>query len=363
MTKVTVGDILKTQSQTATASVNCVGVMGKGIALAFKEHFPAMYKDYVRRCSEGKVKLGRPYLYKRVTQPWILVFPTKDHWRSLSRLSDIERGLDYLLAHHKSWGIQSLAVPPLGCGLGGLQWSIVGRILYKKLSQLDIPVSLYAPHEAPTEQLTEDYLLGGEGSPHLEKSIQRGTVGRALLAEVVSRLIERGYRRPIGRTLLQKLAYFGTELGLPTRLHFERGSYGPYSAHLKEVMSDLVNNGILEERRALNGFSFIPGPAFDDFKKAITPYMSKYNKVIDRLVDLFARLDTRQAELAATVHFAARDFKKRRRRLPTIQEIAGDASEWKKRRRPSIPKGEIEDCAMYLAASGWIEAAPSLTHA
>ncbi len=145
MIKVLVGDIFKSKSQTLVNTVNCVGVMGKGLALEFKKTFPDMFKDYFERCHRKEVKLGKPYLYKRLISPWILLFPTKQDWRSVSQLSNIEDGLQYLQSKYKEWGITSIAVPPLGCGLGELEWNIVGRTLYRYLEKLEIPVELYAP--------------------------------------------------------------------------------------------------------------------------------------------------------------------------------------------------------------------------
>ncbi len=116
------GDLFKSKAQTLVNTVNCVGVMGKGIALGFKKRFPDMFADYVLRCEAGEVKLGQPYLYRSLLPPWVLNFPTKDHWRSVARLSDITNGLDHLTAHYTDWGIQSLAVPPeKGSSIGA--WS------------------------------------------------------------------------------------------------------------------------------------------------------------------------------------------------------------------------------------------------
>jgi len=158
MVKVLMGDILKSKAQTLVNTVNCVGIMGKGIALEFKEQFPDMFDDYVARCNRKEVRLGKPYLYKRLTPPWILNFPTKGHWRSVSRIEDIIKGLKYLLQHYQEWGVMSLAVPPLGCGQGQLEWKIVGPTLYRYLSQLEIPVELYAPYGTPHEELQPEFL-------------------------------------------------------------------------------------------------------------------------------------------------------------------------------------------------------------
>jgi O-acetyl-ADP-ribose deacetylase (regulator of RNase III) len=145
--RVLIGDLFASRAQTLTNTVNTVGVMGKGIALEFRKRFPVMYEDYVARCEAGEVQLGRPYLFTPLVPPWILNFPTKEHWRSLSRLDAIIDGLDHLYKHYEEWGIESLAVPPLGCGEGGLEWRIVGPSLYRGLSRLDIPVELYAPFD------------------------------------------------------------------------------------------------------------------------------------------------------------------------------------------------------------------------
>lgn len=125
MVKLIKGDIFSSKAQTLVNTVNCVGVMGKGLALQFKKMFPEMYRDYEERCQRRGVKPGRPYLYKPLIEPWILNFPTKDHWRSVSRLDDIVDGMEYLLKNYKEWDISSIAMPPLGCGNGQLDWNLL----------------------------------------------------------------------------------------------------------------------------------------------------------------------------------------------------------------------------------------------
>jgi O-acetyl-ADP-ribose deacetylase (regulator of RNase III) len=151
--KVLVSNLFESEAQTFVNAVNCVGVMGKGIALEFKKRFPEMYQDYAKRCERGEVRLGKPYLYKTLLPPWILNFPTKDHWRSLSNLDSIVEGLKYLLEHYQEWEITSFAIPALGAGQGQLDWRIVGPTLYRHLDQMQIPVELYAPYGTPHEEL------------------------------------------------------------------------------------------------------------------------------------------------------------------------------------------------------------------
>ena len=140
-----VGDLFKSEAQTFINAVNCVGIMGKGIALEFKNHFPDMYEDYVFRCLRKEVRLGKPYLFRTMIPPQIINFPTKDHWKSLSRVEDIERGLKHLLEHYKQWGVLSLALPALGCGNGQLKWQVVEPLIHKYVQQMDISVEVYTP--------------------------------------------------------------------------------------------------------------------------------------------------------------------------------------------------------------------------
>lgn len=153
MVTVLIDDIFKSNAHTLVNPINCVGVMGKGLALEFKRRFPDMFQDYQRRCFAKEVVPGKPYLYRRADPPWIINFPTKDHWLSPSKVEYIEHGLDYLAQRYREWGIESLAVPALGCGLGGLSWRSIGPLLYQRLQRFEIPVLLYAPFRTPKEEL------------------------------------------------------------------------------------------------------------------------------------------------------------------------------------------------------------------
>ena len=158
MVRMLAGNLFTSKAQTLVNTVNCVVVMGKGIALEFRKRFPDMYDEYMARCAAKRVRLGEPYLFQRPTPPWVLNFPTKDHWRSVSRLSRIVAGLEYLERHYREWDIESLAVPPLGCGQGRLEWPVVGPLLFRHLSRLGIPVELYTPQGTPKDQLEIAFL-------------------------------------------------------------------------------------------------------------------------------------------------------------------------------------------------------------
>lgn len=141
------GDLFGSKAQTLTNAVNIVGVMGAGIAKEFKKRFPEMFKDYQRKCDANEVVVGKPFVW-RPNNPdgkWVLNFPTKKHWRGGSKIEWIEEGLEYLIANYEAWGITSLAMPALGCSLGGLDWKKVKPLMVDRLGRIDIPVEIYAP--------------------------------------------------------------------------------------------------------------------------------------------------------------------------------------------------------------------------
>src|SRR5713226_2419534 len=136
------GDIFDSKAHVIVNTVNCKGVMGKGLALAFKQRYPAMFPVYQQECKTGKLHIGRPTLYKQST-PWILNFPTKDHWKPPSKIEYLEKGLEYFVANYKKAGIKSIAFPKLGAQNGKLPWDEVGPLMARYLSQLDIDVYIY----------------------------------------------------------------------------------------------------------------------------------------------------------------------------------------------------------------------------
>ncbi len=363
MVRVLIGDIFESRAQTLVNTVNCVGVMGKGIALEFKKRFPDMYKDYVARCQRNEVKLGRPYLYKSLLTPWILNFPTKDHWRSVASLSNIGSGLDYLVRHYKEWGITRLAVPPLGCGHGQLEWRVVGPTLYRYLSRLDIEVELYAPYGTPHEELRPEFLSISPQLSEKSSSMPRPRwvkPGSVALVEILDRIERQPYHWPIGRVLFQKIAYAATEKGLPTELVYQRGSFGPFSPGLKSLITRLVNNGLICEQRLGRMFVVTVGPTFADARKAYLNDLEKWEAAIDKVADLFVRMNTDQAEVAATVLFAAQSTKKTNRRRPTEKEVLEEVMKWKQRRKPALSQAVVARTIRNLAALSWLDVEASI---
>lgn len=359
MIKFLIGDLFESKMQTLVNTVNCVGVMGKGVAFEFKKRFPEMYRDYTIRCKAKQVKPGIPYLYSDLFGTSILNFPTKDHWRSGSRLDDIVRGLDLFVENYRSWGITSIAFPPLGCGNGGLEWHSVGPVMYQKLMQLDIPVEIYAPFGTPKQQLAEAFLNRPE---NLEKEVQGRTRGKLIpewvsLLEVLYQLEKQPYASTVGRTIFQKICYTMTEQGIQTGFHFKQGSYGPFAPEVKEALNVFANaNLILEEQlgrmTALKTGSEYP-VLREKYKDSLVPFRRK----IDKTVDLFARIkNTEQAEEVTTVFYAARTLKAQGNgQKLTENDVFNYVLRWKSHWDSELKKLAIATSIRNLVMLNWIK--------
>lgn len=290
----------------------------------------------------------------------IVNFPTKQHWRSVSHLSDIEAGLDYLEGHYKEWQIRSLAVPPLGCGNGQLEWRVVGPILLRHLQRLDIPVELYAPHGSTLLGEIQLDLLD-QADPEDSEQEWRLEPWLVAIAETVRRLELLRYHWPVGRIMLQKLVYFATVAGLPTGLEFQRGSYGPFAPDLKAAVGRLQNNGILTENERGRMIEIRTSSALDDARSSYADQLAKWSDLIDQLVDLMARFDTTRAEIAATVHYAAQDLHNQLDRTPTVAEVVDYVEDWKRRRSPRLERADILRAVVSLGTRGWLQVDPDKT--
>lgn len=147
MIKYTDTTVFNLEAQTIVNTVNCVGVMGAGLALEFKLRYPEMYEDYVNRCRQKQVQVERPYLYREQKLPWIMNFATKNHWKYPSKLEWIEQGLTYFVNNYEREHIESIAFPKLGCDRGGLKWNDVRKIMEKHLDNLSIDVYICLDRE------------------------------------------------------------------------------------------------------------------------------------------------------------------------------------------------------------------------
>ncbi|GEQ99392.1 hypothetical protein JCM17845_00160 [Iodidimonas gelatinilytica] len=233
------GDMFSEPVEALVNTVNCVGVMGKGVALEFKKRWPENFKAYKKLCDAKKLNPGHMFVFDTnelflSEGPRFLVnFPTKAHWRSKSKLSYIEDGLDTLVQTIKKYNIKSIAVPPLGCGNGGLDWADVKPLIVSKLSGLDeVKVVVFAPKYATDEP------------EHVHSNLPM-THARAVLLKSLNEL-ERYFDGSFDRISLQKIAYFLQALGIEFNLSFSRNLHGPYSEVLKKAFIAFEQHGMIK---------------------------------------------------------------------------------------------------------------------
>lgn len=359
MTKVLIGDMFASHAQALVNTVNCVGVMGKGVALEFKNRYPEMFKDYLQRCEAHTVKPGVPYLYSDLFGLKIVNFPTKDHWRSPSRLADVIRGLDTFVKQYQQWGITSVAFPPLGCGNGGLSWRQVGPLMFKSLYNLDIDIEIYAPYGTPPQELTQAFLLEGDNESAVSgvKGIIHGTIkqGWVALLEVLRLLEKQPYAAPVGRVTFQKICYTMTELGIDTGFQFRKGSYGPFAPEVREALTIIANANLIHEQTMGKMISLKTGEQYERYRKGHEDYLHAVQKRIDRTVDLFCRIkDTEQAEEVATVFYSVRELKKGKAEITEL-DVFNYILAWKKKWNTTEKRQAIAEAILNLSALRWIK--------
>ncbi|MBN2404900.1 MAG: macro domain-containing protein [Coriobacteriia bacterium] len=227
MIHITRGNLLEADAEALVNTVNCVGFMGKGIALQFKQAFPENFREYEKVCRARQMCPGRMLVVKTgcMGNPkFVINFPTKRHWRGKARVEDIRKGLSSLVQEVVRLGVRSIAVPPLGCGLGGLDWSEVRPMIEDALAAIpDVRVLLYEPRGAPEA-----------GTMPVRTEHVAMTPARALLVKLMQQYLEMAYRLTLLE--IQKLAYFLQESGEGLRLRYEKGHYGPYAPKLNKVL-------------------------------------------------------------------------------------------------------------------------------
>jgi len=298
MIELTRGNLLQAPAEALVNTVNCVGYMGKGIALQFKQAFPANFKHYEAACHAGDLVPGKMMIHDNgglVNPRYIINFPTKRHWKGKSRIEDIESGLNALVADVQRLGIRSIAVPPLGCGLGGLEWRVVRPMIEQAFAGLpDVQVLLFEPAGAPEAKA----MPVRTERPHM-------TPARALFVKLMDAYSALDY----SRTLLevQKLAYFLQEAGEPLRLKYEAGHYGPYAANLNkvlEVMEGHFIRGYGDCQKPEAEIELLPG-AVDEASAFLADKRDSLTR-LEQVADLIEGFETPYGmELLATVHWVA----------------------------------------------------------
>ena len=338
------GDILAEEAEPLVNTVNCVGVMGRGIALQFKRAFPENFKAYAARCKRAEMQPGQVFVFEtgQLTHPhYIINFPTKRHWRGKSRMEDIESGLASLAREIRTHGIRSIAIPPLGSGLGGLDWAEVRRRVQAALEKFDdVQVVVFEPG-GPVDQRA-----------NRSREIPKMTAGRAALIGLMDRYLC-GLLDPF-ITLLEvhKLMYFMQIAGEPLRLRFAKGDYGPYAENLRHVLhaieghfvSGYADGGDAPHKE----LELVPG-ALEDARTflEITPQTHARFERVSALVEGFE--SSFGLELLATVHWVVRE-----ERASTLAEVAERTYAWNAR-KSQFTRRQLGIALDVLAEKNWIE--------
>lgn len=340
------GNLLHADVEALVNTVNIVGVMGKGIALQFKKAYPVMFEDYHRAAKSGDLHLGRMHVWEtqQMDGPRFIVnFPTKGHWKARSKLSDIEAGLADLVRVIREFNIGSIAVPPLGCGHGGLAWREVEPVIRRAFTDLpEIDVRLYPPEGAPKSS----EMVTASTPPTM-------TPGRAALVDVINRYSVQSMSSP-GLIESQKLMYFLQEAGQPLKLRFEANRYGPYADNLRHVLA-------LVEGHFLSGFGDGSSRVHDAEPLVVLPGAPEQAaQVLDTDPDLRARIDRVMRliagyesayglELLATVHWLTSN-----EMVSDDDNLATKVRRWSRRKARMFTDEHVRTAVSALRERGWL---------
>lgn len=339
------GDILAENAEALVNTVNCVGIMGRGIALQFKKAFPRNFKAYATACKQKKMQPGRMFVFEtgQLTNPrYIINFPTKRHWRGKSRMEDIETGLASLADEVRLRRIRSIAIPPLGSGLGGLDWSEVRSRVEAALSEFDdITIVIFEPGGAPPD-----------GRVNHSTDVPKMTAGRAALVGLADRYL-RGLLDPFVTLLeVHKLMYFMQVAGQPLRLRYEKGPYGPYAENLRHVLHAI-------EGHLVSGYAD-GGDAPDKQLKLVPGALEDAQAFLENSVDCQAHFERVSdlvegfespfgLELLSTVHWIVSNEQVR-----SVDDVVAHTYAWSDRKKV-FSRRQIALAVDVLFRKGWIE--------
>ena len=334
------GNLLQSDAEALVNTVNCVGVMGKGIALQFKQAFPANYTAYQKACKAHTVKPGEMFVVETgnlLNPRWIINFPTKTHWRASSRLEHIEQGLADLVRVIREYGIRSIALPPLGCGNGGLDWQRVKPLIEACLAECpEVEILAYPPQEAPAV----DAMPVATQNPGLTRP-------RALFIKLIEQYCLPGYR--LSLLEIQKLSYFLQTAGEPLRLNFKAHHYGPYADNLNHVLQRLEGHFIrgYGDRNKDAEIHLLPNAieAADVFLNDDT----EAGQRLTRIKTLIEGFETPYGmELLATVHWV-----KQQHPEANDAEIVKQVQLWSPRKKALMRDSHILKALARLRETGW----------
>lgn len=334
------GNLLEANVEALVNTVNTVGVMGKGIALQFKERFPVNYKIYAAACKKGEVKTGKMLVVRELTMEGeriIINFPTKTEWFMKSKYEYIEEGLKDLVKIIEEYSIKSIAIPPLGCGNGGLKWITIKSLMEKYLSQLqDVDIFIYEPNEEVKKILQQE---------QVKKDIELKP-GRAMLLYALFQYEKYGEVASVFAA--NKLAYFLQKSGESLRLQFVPYTYGPYAQAVEKVLYSM-NGKYLSGMEQMNAKAFEPlvlnYEKFDEVKEFINKNISSEQKI--RLDNLFRIINGFESTLSLEI-LASIDFLLTEDPSLSTEDLLVKIQSWNERKRNLIDKENIDIARKHL---------------
>ncbi len=343
---ITKGDLLEQKVDAIVNTVNCVGVMGKGIALQFKRKWPSNFRDYQAACKSKLITPGRMFVHDAgalAKQPrYIINFPTKIHWKGKSQIQFIDAGLEDLVRQIQALDIRSIAIPPLGCGNGGLGWSEVRPRIERALAAVPaVDVRLFPP--------SGDHEVRELAAP---ERTARMTPSRAAMVAVLSKYRELAY--PLSKIEVQKLAYFLERAGEPLELSFVRHTYGPYSDKLRHVLTGMDGSYIrgVGDQAGPSEIQLLPG-ALETAQATLHASGSSTLERMERVADTIEGFQTPYGmELLATVHWVAAEEP----RPTSFDEVVERVHAWNKRKRQLMSEKDIGIAWTRLLETGWLAA-------
>ncbi len=353
MITLTSGNLLESSAEALVNTVNTVGIMGKGIALQFKKAFPDNFREYEAACKAGVVRVGAMFITapNRLHGPRYLInFPTKRHWKGKSRIQDIEEGLKALTKDVQRLRIRSIAIPPLGCGLGGLPWPDVKSMIEAAFANLPgVQVFLYQPVGAPAAAAMPNRTT----RPEMTK-------GRAAFLGILGRYCELLFEPCLSLLEVQKLCYFMQIAGEPLRLNYYKSFYGPYADNLRHVLNLLEGHYIVGWGDASNSpltkIALLPG-AFDEAMFYLDS-CSDSKLRFERVACLAEGYESAYGmELLATVHWLA--TKEYAGDTCNAEEILEGVRSWTSRKSKLFKLQHIAIALKHLQSGCWLSSQTS----
>ena len=340
MIKYTTGDLLQADVEAIVNTVNCVGVMGKGIALQFKQAFPENFLAYAKACKKHEVKLGEVFVVDNmglVNPRYIVNFPTKGHWKSKSKIEDVRRGLSSLMDWIQRNNVKSIAIPPLGAGLGGLPWEQVKVEIEKAFSEVSgVEVLVFEPKGAPLVR-----------EMRVNTKQPKMTAGRAALIKLLNLYGEQGYKHSLLE--VQKLMYFMQASGEPLRLQYQAHKFGPYAENLNHVLQRIEGHFIRGYGdRSVQAEIELIGESVKEAEKFLESHVDS-KKHLQRVSKLITGFETPYGlELLATVHWIAKDSNS------TLEKVISGVKGWNERKSKLMKEFHIEKAYLALKSDAWI---------